>query len=195
MKNKRIIIGLTGSFGSGCSTVADLLNKQGFQLLSISSILIREAAKKGIKLDKLLPEEKRSKLQDIGNELRKTDPGILIKKVLEAADLTKDIVINNIKNPGEIKELKRHYESYVIAIDTSFEKRVERILDNKYGGHKRQFVIDDDRERDEGISYGQRLQGCVDLADIIINNNDNTDTPKQKRSFKAKISSYIHLTK
>ena len=110
MGGKNIIIGLTGSFGSGCSVVANHLEQKGFQFISISSILEKIAAKKGHDFSKLLRKERRTKLQDLGNELRKKDSGILIKEGLKGTDLDKDIVINSIKNPGEIEELKKNTE-------------------------------------------------------------------------------------
>ena len=179
MGGKNIIIGLTGSFGSGCSVVANHLEQKGFQFISISSILEKIAAKKGHDFSKLLRKERRTKLQDLGNELRKKDSGILIKEGLKGTDLDKDIVINSIKNPGEIEELKKIPNSYVIAIDTSFDVRVKRILKKEYDDDLGQFKKDNLREGDEGIEYGQKLQKCVDLSDIIIKNDEQINNAQE----------------
>ncbi len=65
MRNdKSIVIGLTGSFGSGCTTAAKHLKDKGFLYYSLSGWI-----KKICKSRKLLPT--RRNLQDIGDELRK----------------------------------------------------------------------------------------------------------------------------
>lgn len=119
----RVIIGLTGSFGSGCSTFSKILQNYGFQIISVSSFLKEEAARQGIDLSKLPRKEVRKILQDIGNKFREKDLGLLIQKAIAAADTRKDIVIESIKNPGEVRELKRSPNSYVIALDTNFGNR------------------------------------------------------------------------
>ncbi len=192
----RVIIGLTGSFGSGCSTFSKILQNYGFQIISISSFLRKEAEKQKIDLSKLPRKKVRKILQDIGNQLREKDLGFLIKEALKIAEPQKDIAIESIKNPGEIRELKRNPNSYVIALDTSFENRVNRIIKKDYDGDISQFERDDQREKDEGIKSGQRVQECVDLADIIINNDESNDTPQEKKEFAEKIvKEFIGLIK
>lgn len=187
MTKNRVIIGLTGSFGSGCSTVSSILESSGFQIISLSKFLKEEALKRDTKFNSIPRKEKRRILQDIGNEFRLKDPGILIKTALVGADKNKDIVIESIKNPGEIQELKKEHKSYVIALDASFATRKTRIIDKEYDGDGKQFVKDDRREKDEGLPHGQRLQECVDLADIIINNDEDNETPQEKDAFAKRL--------
>lgn len=196
MAKDKIIIGLTGSFGSGCSTVSSILNSLDFQVISLSKFLKDEALKCNSGFNSIPRKEKRKILQDIGNKFRLKDAGILIKKALKSVDNDKDIVIESIKNPGEIQELKKEYRSYVIALDASFMARKDRILTKEYDGDSKQFEKDDRREKDEGISHGQRLQECVDLADIIINNDEDNVTPQQKDAFAKDIQeNFIKLLK
>lgn len=195
MGEKNIIIGLTGSFGSGCSAVANYLQQKGFLLISISSILEKIAVKEGHDFSRLLRKERRTKLQDLGNELRKKDSGILIREGLKNVDLNKDIVINSIKNPGEIEELKKIPNSYVIAIDTSFDVRVKRILKKEYDDDLGQFKKDNLREGDEGIEYGQKLQKCVDLSDVIIKNDEQINNAQETNEFVNGLMGYVRLMK
>ncbi len=192
---EKVIIGLTGSFGSGCSYVADLLKKQGFKPIPLSNILKNVAKERGIDVNKLSPKEKRSILQDIGNEKRKKDHGTLIKESLKDEKFDTDIVINSIKNPGEIEELKKIPNSYIIAIDASFDVRVKRILKSEYEDDLARFKKDNIRESDEGIDNGQKLQKCVDLADILIKNDDNINTEQKSKDFVDDIMSYVRLIK
>ncbi len=195
-KENRIIIGLTGSFGSGCSNIAAILQERAFKVISLSSFLNAEVLKRNIPLNSLLKQDKRRVLQDIGNEIRKSDNGALIKMCLPqiVAEQETNFVIESLKNPGEIKELKRIPNSYIIAIDTSFDVRRNRILKTEYDNNLNQFEKDDIRERDEGIDNGQRVQECVDLADILINNDKENNTPKEKELFKVDtVNKYIDL--
>lgn len=192
----RVIIGLTGSFGSGCSTFSKILQNYGFQIISISSFLKEEAARQGIDLSKLPRKEVRKVLQDIGNKFREEELGLLIKKAIALAASNKGIVIESIKNPGEIRELKRNPNSCVIALDTSFENRVSRIIKKDYEGDINQFERDDQREKDEGIKNGQKVQECVDLADIVINNDESNNTSQEKKEFEERVErDFIRLIK
>lgn len=192
----RVIIGLTGSFGSGCSTFSKILQNHGFQVVSVSSFLRKEAERQGKDLTKSPRKEVRKILQDIGNQLREKDLGYLIKESLKIADPNKDIVIESIKNPGEIRELKKHYNAYIIALDASFNNRKDRIIKKEYEGDILQFEKDDQREKDEGIKNGQRLQECVDLADIIINNDESKSTPQEWKEFEERMErDFIKLLK
>lgn len=191
---ERIIIGLTGSFGSGCTKVSEILERRGFQRISVSQFLVNEANKRGINVDSLPRQERRKILQDIGNQLRENDAGFLIKEAIKLANLDKNVVIESIKNPDEVKELKKVPNSYVIALDTSFEKRKNRILRKEYDGDSKLFERDDKREKDEGIKYGQKLQECVDLADILINNDKDRSTPQEDQDFEKRIiADFIQL--
>lgn len=61
MPANRVIVGLTGSFGSGCSTVAEILKERGFKVISLSSFLKEEAKNRGINLERLAKKERKKK--------------------------------------------------------------------------------------------------------------------------------------
>lgn len=209
IEKDQLLIALTGSVGSGSSWVADFLSKEdGFRVFSIrKEILEKEAKKKNIDLTK----NRRSKLQTIGNNLRKEDirkgnfGGILIRKaigILEREKCKKPIVVCSIKNPSEVKELKKYSNAYLIAVDTSFQIRWERIREEQYDNNLAQFLADDERDKDEGLTiknqdgkicyYGQQVQKCVDLADIVIDNDkDFNDSEENVERFKKKIRQHI----
>ena len=101
----RTIIGLTGAFGSGCTTAAKhLRDSRGFVLIRLSDSL-RTAWAKSHQGD-----PPRLELQRLGDELRQANhPGILVELALKelsgknARKLPADIVIDGIRNEGEIK--------------------------------------------------------------------------------------------
>ncbi len=209
IEKDRLIIALTGSVGSGSSWVADFLGKErDFRVFSITrEILEFEAGKRGIDLTK----GRRKKLQDIGNRLRKEDikagnsGGILIRKaidLLEKEKCTKNIVICSIKNQLEVEELKKYSNSYLIAIDTSLSIRWKRKKNEQYNNEYARFLRDDERDKDEGLKikskdgkiyyYGQQVQKCVDLADIVIDNDmDFNDSEEMKEKLKNKIKQHL----
>lgn len=211
IEKDRLIIALTGSVGSGCSWVGKFLGEEeGFRVFSISKeILEKEAKKKNMNLKR----DKRKKLQTIGNQSRKKDikdgdyGGILVRKaikILEQEKCKKGIIINSIKNPLEIEELKRYSNAYLIAIDTSTGIRWERIREEQYNNDYPRFLRDDERDKDEGLKikgrdkkiyyYSQQVQKCVDLADIVIDNDrDFNDSEEEKQKFKDKVKQHISV--
>jgi len=158
IEKDRLIVALTGSVGSGCSWVAKFLGEeQKFRVFSISKEILEVEAKKK-KVD--LTKDKRKKLQDIGNRLRREDiksansGGILIRKaiaMLEREKCKKDILIYSIKNPLEVEELKKYSNAYLISIDTSLLIRWNRIKEEQYNNDYTQFLRDDERDKDEGL--------------------------------------------
>src|ERR1700686_4790596 len=107
----RTIIGLTGAFGSGCTTAAKYLrDTRKFVSIRLSDP-IRTAwgnANKG--------DPSRLELQRLGDEIRQgSHPGILVELAFkELADknsgrLPPDLVIDGIRNVGEINYLRDTY--------------------------------------------------------------------------------------
>jgi len=170
-----IVIGLTGSFGSGCSYIRDnILLQNDYEKISLSDILreIHEE-EKGEKA----PEDRRY-LQDYGNLVRK-ERGLdyLAQKAIEKIKSEKSKtkwVIDSIKNPNEIALFKTVYtEFYLFGIFADKDTRWERVKDHPYyGGNKGKFEKDDDKDKDEDLNYGQNVQGCFYKTDVIINNED-----------------------
>jgi len=209
IEKNRLIVALTGSVGSGCSWVAKFLGEeQKFRVFSISKEILEVEAKKK-KVD--LTKDKRKKLQDIGNRLRREDikgansGGILIRKaiaILDREKCKKDILIYSIKNPLEVEELKKYSNAYLISIDTSLLIRWNRIKEEQYNNDYAQFMRDDERDKDEGLIindgdgkihyYGQQVQKCVDLSDIVIDNDtDFNDSEEKKEKLKNKIRQHL----
>ena len=201
MMDNNLIIGLTGPFNCGCTTISKSLEKNGWVRFKLSDIL-REMCKGD-----------RGKLQDQGNDLRKKDieagnnGGILIRKAFEKIkDKIDDnnIVLECIKNPSEIMELKKRPNAYLISINAFFSKRWER---SKKKGEKDwgKFEATSERDKNENLIteyegksfyYGQEVQKCVDIADIAINNSINyKDEDRIDSVLFNKISHFIAILK
>lgn len=171
ISSNTIILGLTGSFGSGCTTFRDVLRgRYGFQDFSLSDIVRSEAGKRGIgKTDRMT-------LQTLGNTLREEhkNAGILAITALKMAsskNTTDRLVFDGIKNFEEVQEFRKYPNFYLVAVDCSKPIRLKRLIKkNPVYKDLVKFEIEDDRDIDEGLKYGQQVQKCVDEADIILSN-------------------------
>jgi deoxycytidylate deaminase/cytidylate kinase len=192
------IIGFTGSLGSGCSFIADRIEDQyNFKLFSLSYVLRKLAAAKGI-------SDSVDNLQNVGNQLRKEKglDGYLVHELLtrisqKDVEKYKGIIIDSIRNDGEVAALRQFPFFYLFSIHADKDIRQKRSVGtDKRFPTKDAFEIADKRDQEEDFSYGQKVNKCNYLSDIIINNN--RDYPKAdekgKREFIDKIyNNYISI--
>ena len=172
-----MIIGLTGRIASGKGVVAEFL-KSKFEYTTTSSVIRAEAEKFGI-LDT------RGNLQDLGNKVRKEEGGgAWMKRLIQYVDLTKGYVVDGIRNPGEIEELRNLSSFYLIAVDAPRKLRYRRFIERDKEGDRldwESFLKAD--ERDFGInepSYGQQVMKCMKMADYLILNSGNLELFKRR---------------
>ncbi len=187
------VIGLTGAFGSGCTTAAHALrDDRNFTYLRLSDFLREEWKKAGG-----AGEPPRSEFQRMGDELRlKHGPNALIDLALGpmVKSPPERLVIDGIRNLGEIQRLREHYgfNFTLIALLSSSDVRWERIKSAAYLGKgltQVDFYQDDTRDRDEETPWGQQVELCIDKADIFIDNSEEVGLP----SFKAKVLQFADL--
>jgi deoxycytidylate deaminase len=181
-----LIIGLTGSLGSGCTTLSEALKDEGFKRVSVSSLI------KG-KFRELHPGKEstyasygpdwRAELQDIGNRGRHGEfagneapapdhRGYWINLALDKVDpRNDDIVIDGIRNTGEIETLRQDYSNFwLVAVYADYETRWTRLKNANAYPHEVVFLRDDRRDSDEGDRYEQNVQRCVYEADYVFKN-------------------------
>lgn len=185
-----IKIGLTGTLASGKTTVSDLLQDKKYY--SLSQIVRDEATIKGI-------PHTRENLQNLGDELRITHGiGVLAKKTLEKIERNnknsefENIIIDGIRNPGEIEVLRQDKNFYLLAVDAPFEARWIRSLGRKRESdpeEKERFRKNDYRDRGFFESKeGQQVEKCIELADYIIwNLGTQNDLEKKFNDFYSAI--------
>lgn len=200
------MVGLTGPFGAGCSTVAkDLSEQWGWRRYSLTETM-REIAPElldPIDTRNLTSPQFRSYQQDIGNEIRNRNTYAIPAKVVgEIKDdeehnkslASSNIVIDGIRNPSEIIYLQDTFvHFFIVAVFAPFNLRWERKKDD-YKGNQSEFERDDEKDSGEfEPKWGQKVQLCVDRSDILINNANQFDEPGIKSEFQNKIDSYIKL--
>jgi dephospho-CoA kinase len=165
-----MIVGLTGLMASGKGEAVNILVKNGFSHITLSDMLRDEAKKQGL-------EESRENLQELGNKMRSEQgAGVLAIKALETigSDSDKNWVIDGIRNPAEIDELKKASDVKIIGIHADKEVLVNRILSRKREG------VAKSREEvealiDKGLGVGQPEDGqqvgkCMQIVDHFIVN-------------------------
>lgn len=190
----KVVIGITGSFGSGCTTVTQALKEYfGFKPYSLSLFLREEWSRQhsGESAEKAV----RSELQDLGNRLRKEKSLSILaeetyKKVCEERNQSENLAFDSIRNPAEIAFFRSIFpDFYVIAVDCAEADRWERVrlYYEKYKMTKTDFLKDDERDKNEdGIVYGQQVALCVDEADYLIR-NDNEPMVTTQRAIMGKL--------
>jgi dephospho-CoA kinase len=120
-----MIIGVTGTKASGKGIVTEILREKGFVYCSTSDEVRKEALKRG------LTEYKTSDLQDIGNEIReKFGCEELVRRCLNENLNVNNLVIDGIRNPGEVKEIKNK-KGIIISVDAPEEIRFKRLIERK----------------------------------------------------------------
>jgi len=188
-----LYLGLTGPFGSGCTTIRkEILEKSPFNFKAFSlSDLVKDAWVE--KNKKPIEEAKRSDLQDMGNELRRehNDSAFLAKTMVEEAkhEVGKEdsLVFDSIRNSAEVEHLRTAYPSfYLVGVCCSEKPRWDRIKTDyeRHGLPYTAFKVDEQRDQnEEGIPFGQQVGLCMYEADVLILNE-----PKHMLSRSAAIN-------
>jgi len=164
------ILGLTGYMGSGKGEIVKYLVEKGFKYISLSDIVRQEATSRGLDLT-------RENLQNTGNELRATyGAGVLGMKVREivSADLNSDWIIDGIRNPACILELRQLPSFKVVGVSANDELLLDRLLARSREGS----VLTRDEilaklNREKGVNEpanGQQVKKCLNMVDYFILN-------------------------
>jgi len=113
---------------------------------------------------------------------------VLAQKILmKISDPQKNYVINGIRNPAEIQELKNWPGFYLIAVDAPQQLRFQRLMTRNRPSDPKvfyQFMKVDNK--DQGIGEeecGQQVQQCIKLADVSIFNEYTLERLTDKVNF------------
>ncbi len=167
-----MIIGLTGKNAAGKGEIAKHLQNKGFVYFSLSGALRDEATRQGL-------DHSRDTLIKLGTEMReKHGNGILAKRINEKISSLKNqdknnFVVDSIRNPGEIEELRKNDRFILIAVHTDAKIRFERLLKRRRLGDAKTFkeFLEHENKENNNKGAGQQLDKCIDMADTIINSN------------------------
>lgn len=176
-----VIIGITGTNGSGKGTVVQYLRKNiPFHYYSVRDFLTHEIKKRKLKVN-------RDSMLNLANEWRQkfgasyvTDQ--LFEKAMKSGG---GAIIESIRNPEEAKSLraltekmseihKKPAKFILLAVDANPQNRYQRI--KKRGSATdsitlEKFLTDDAREVSSRDDFKPNLFACRDMADLVINND------------------------
>jgi len=175
-----MIIGLTGSLAAGKGVIVDYLQSLGFRYFSLSNEVREEAKYRGIEL-------KREKLQDLGNRLReKYGDAVLASRALRKLDPSHNYIIDGIRNPSEVVELKKqkNKDFFLISVDAPQKLRFIRIIARNRESDPdtwEDFLrIDEiDQGKDQHQS-GQQVGACMSHADFSVYNDGDIGAVAEK---------------
>ncbi len=164
-----ILIGLTGENCSGKGTVAEYLQKKGFAVASLSDVIREELAHDGKEITR---ENLIVKANALRNEF---GPGILAKKAIATIRKDRNYVIDSIRNPGEVDELKKQRNFFLLYITASPEIRFQRMCERRRENDPKTieaFLHLENLER-KSSPIQQNLEETAKMADkVIINDGD-----------------------
>jgi len=190
-----LALGLTGSFGSGCTTLGNVLStSRGFRLFSLSKTVKSQwdTENPGV-------PPNRGNLQDMGNMLAaKEGTDYLAKCAADEAESSgaSKVVFDSIKREGEINYLRARYPVfYLIAVQCSRDERWERVrsVSEAAGLMESDFDVHDARDQIEEVSHGQKVSLCVDDADLVIDNSEHHARTAVARALNSRIDRCIGL--
>ena len=148
------------------------LMKKGFYYVSLSDAIRNELKKRNLPLT-------RNNLLSVGNELRaKFGAGILAKTTLENMEFGRNYVVDSIRNPSEVDELKKTKQFFLFYITAPAEERFNRMSDRRREGDPEtldEFKKLESLELENTDQTKQNLNLTFALADKKIQNNSTVE--------------------
>jgi len=195
MNKDKLVIGITGTLCSGKGLVAKILKSKDCDIDTFSSVIRDELKLRGIL------EANRKQLQDEGNRLRKEFGGRVLAErlLLKYKDSSKPLVIDGLRNVGEIEYLKKYSNFFLIGVDAPIETRYKFTQDRKTDKDKVDydtFVALD--TRDKGLNEpltGQQVGMCLTYADFLIYNDEEFTTLEDSKFYTQVLEIYDEIVK
>lgn len=160
-----MIIGISGTFGSGKDLAAEYLESKGFQHISLADILREEATKRGL-------DHNRETLRTLSNEISEWEGGDKFAKVAISRKKNDNLVLSAVRKIGEVDYLKTFPDFKMLFIDAPLEIRYERLVSRSRAGENK-MTLEELKQKEELEMSGkssQRVDYCKKEADVIISN-------------------------
>lgn len=162
-----MIIGLTGPNCAGKGETAKYLQQKGFAYFSLSDGIREELKRRGL-------AQNRENLIAVGNEVReKEGPAAWAKRTMLHVTHDRNVVIDSIRNPAEIDELRKNPHFQLWGINAPVETRFARAMRRGRGENAstlEEFKALEEQEN-SGELHKQQLKKCYAMADKTIEND------------------------
>jgi dephospho-CoA kinase len=171
-----MLIGLTGTLGSGKGTVVNYLVQKGFKTFAVSdTFLAGEALKRGLPAD-------RDTRRNIANEFRAQGPTKLMEAVFElareAVEKGENVIIEPQHTVAEVEFIKSK-GGVELAVDAPLEIRYERIKARKSAKDAvtfEQFKSAQELELSQADPNRNNVAAAIREADFHLTNDDGLET-------------------
>ncbi len=171
-----MIIGITGAYGSGKDTVAEILQKMNFYHVSFSDILREELKARKQKIT-------RENLIVMGNGLRKEKgPHILAKMALKKVADGENYVFTSIRNPAEVERLQKRTDFLLVNVVAPESVRLQRILQRNREEDPKTLKELRKKEALESSNdpNAQQLHTVAKMAKVVLNNDSTKEKMQEK---------------
>ena len=174
-----ITIGITGTLGAGKGTIVDYLVKEkGFVHFSVRDFITQEIERRGMPVN-------RDSMTIVGNDLRKQhSPSYITDELYKQAQETgKNCIIESVRTPLEVSELRKNSNFYLFAIDADAKVRYERIVVRGSSTENvsfENFIANEQREMTSDDPNKQHLKACIEQADYLFSNDGDFEDLHQK---------------
>ncbi|MBS1263878.1 MAG: hypothetical protein MAG715_01071 [Methanonatronarchaeales archaeon] len=160
------VIGLVGRQGSGKSTVARVLRKKGFDVVSMGDVVRAEAESRGVELSE-------KNLGEISDELRDEHGGGVVAELLLEAGVSGDVAIDGVRSDAEVEVFREALDGFfLVAVTASRETRFERVSGRGRSDDPKSWERFVEKERRED-AWG--LQEAGEMADLVIENEGSVE--------------------
>jgi dephospho-CoA kinase len=189
----KTVCAMVGSFGSGCSYIADkiLVERHGLRKVSLSDILRDE-----LRRETRIENPSRDELQRYGTQLRQRhSPGYLAERAVDQIRQMADevgVVVDSVRNPGELAVLRREFTTfYSIGVYATQETRWERVRE-QYSGNHDDFIRDDKTDKDICFREVHTVLECPECGCVVYTNSffNIVKCSSPSCNWEAKLSEY-----
>ncbi|MBI4980432.1 AAA family ATPase [Candidatus Woesearchaeota archaeon] len=171
-----MIIGITGSYGAGKDTAAEILQKMNFTHVSFSDTLREELKTRNKKIS-------RDALISVGNELRlKQGADILAKSALLKVKEGENYVFTSIRNPDEVKLLQQRKDFLLVNVIASDKVRLQRLVARNREEDPKTLEEMRAKEKLENTAdaHAQQLKTVAKLAKVTLVNDSSVEKLQSK---------------
>lgn len=187
-----MVIGITGTIGSGKDTLMELLKRDyNFKHYSVREYLIQKLEENGDEVNRLT-------MSIMANKLREENHTAFLAEELfnMATEQGGNAVIESIRTPGEVEFLKNHSEFVLFAVDADPNLRYERVQERKSVTDRidfNTFMSEEQKEMQNDEPHMQNLAMCIRVSDYKFRNNSTVEMFYKKIS--KVLEEKLNLTK